>query len=79
VTHQSVRSRGIGVFQHYALFKHMTIRQNIAFGLSCASCPSPRFGNGGRTLELVQLRALAIATHLSFLVGNELLWPEPWL
>lgn len=27
--------RGVGfVFQHYALFKHMTIAQNIAFGLS---------------------------------------------
>ena len=30
----SQRSRGIGfVFQHYALFGHMTVAQNIAFGL----------------------------------------------
>ena len=29
-----VRQRGIGfVFQHYALFKHMTVAQNIAFGM----------------------------------------------
>src|SRR3954465_11748027 len=29
-----VRQRGIGfVFQHYALFKHMTAAQNIAFGM----------------------------------------------
>ena len=29
------RDRGIGfVFQHYALFKHMTVRDNIAFGLT---------------------------------------------
>src|SRR5262245_34305908 len=30
-----LRERQIGfVFQHYALFKHMTVRDNIAFGLS---------------------------------------------
>src|SRR5436190_8652396 len=29
-----VRQRRIGfVFQHYALFKHMTVAQNIAFGM----------------------------------------------
>ena len=31
-TYQSVQERNIGfVFQHYALFKHMSVRQNIAF------------------------------------------------
>jgi sulfate transport system ATP-binding protein len=30
----AVRERGVGfVFQHYALFRHMTVAQNIAFGL----------------------------------------------
>jgi sulfate transport system ATP-binding protein len=30
-----VRKRGVGmVFQHYALFRHMTVAQNIAFGLT---------------------------------------------
>lgn len=30
----SARERGIGfVFQHYALFRHTTVRRNIAFGL----------------------------------------------
>jgi sulfate transport system ATP-binding protein len=33
-TSQSARERNVGfVFQHYALFKHMTIWENIAFGL----------------------------------------------
>lgn len=33
-TQQSVQERNIGfVFQNYALFKHLTVRQNIAFGL----------------------------------------------
>jgi sulfate transport system ATP-binding protein len=33
-TSQSVRARKVGfVFQHYALFRHMTVFENIAFGL----------------------------------------------
>ena len=33
-TAQDVRKRGVGfVFQHYALFRHMTVFENIAFGL----------------------------------------------
>src|SRR3979411_2883484 len=33
-TRLPVRRRGVGfVFQHYAAFKHMTVRDNVAFGL----------------------------------------------
>jgi sulfate transport system ATP-binding protein len=33
-TNRSVSERGVGiVFQHYALFRHMTVFENIAFGL----------------------------------------------
>src|ERR1700728_5041967 len=33
-TNRSVRERHVGfVFQHYALFKHMTVFENVAFGL----------------------------------------------
>jgi sulfate transport system ATP-binding protein len=32
---KSVQERRVGfVFQHYALFRHMTVRQNVAFGLA---------------------------------------------
>ncbi len=34
VTDAHVRNRGVGfVFQHYALFKHMSVFENVAFGL----------------------------------------------
>jgi sulfate/thiosulfate transport system ATP-binding protein len=33
-TNLPVQRRGVGfVFQHYALFRHMTVRQNVSFGL----------------------------------------------
>ena len=35
LTEASVQDRRLGfVFQHYALFRHMTVRKNVAFGLS---------------------------------------------
>ncbi len=35
VSSRKVADRGVGfVFQHYALFRHMTVAENIAFGLS---------------------------------------------
>jgi sulfate transport system ATP-binding protein len=35
VTHVPVRDRRVGfVFQHYALFRHMSVAENVAFGLS---------------------------------------------
>ena len=34
ITHRSAQERQVGfVFQHYALFRHMTVFENIAFGL----------------------------------------------
>ena len=37
-THLPPQKRGIGfVFQHYAAFKHMTLRDNVAFGLKILS------------------------------------------
>jgi sulfate/thiosulfate transport system ATP-binding protein len=59
-THESVQKRGIGfVFQHYALFKHLTVRQNIAFGLEIAKQPKQRVQNRvNELLELIQLESL---------------------
>lgn len=59
-TYQDVRDRQIGfVFQHYALFKHMTVRQNIAFGLEIRRTPRPKIHHRvEQLLELVQLKGL---------------------
>ena len=40
VTSKPARSRGVGfVFQHYAAFKHMTVADNVAFGLTVRKRP----------------------------------------
>lgn len=59
-TYQSVQERNIGfVFQHYALFKHMTVRQNIAFGLELRKVPQAKIkARVEELLELVQLAGL---------------------
>ncbi len=41
VTHATPQQRDIGfVFQHYAAFKHMTVRENVAFGLKIRKRPA---------------------------------------
>ena len=57
-TDRSVQDRNIGfVFQHYALFKHMTARQNIAFGLEIRKATTTRVKQ--RVEELLNLVQLA--------------------
>jgi sulfate/thiosulfate transport system ATP-binding protein len=53
--------RGVGfVFQHYAAFKHMTVRENIAFGLKVRRRPKAEIRRRvDELLELVQLPGLA--------------------
>jgi sulfate transport system ATP-binding protein len=48
------QKRGVGfVFQHYAAFKHMTVRDNVAFGLKVRK--QPRAAITARVDELLQL------------------------
>lgn len=56
-THLHARARGIGfVFQHYALFRHLTVEQNIGFGLEVRGTPSDRTAR--RVEELLKLVGL---------------------
>ena len=57
MTHVSAQDRKVGfVFQHYALFRHMTVKQNIAFGLSVRKEPkAERARRVNELLELVHL------------------------
>ncbi|HEY9602861.1 MAG TPA: TOBE-like domain-containing protein [Allocoleopsis sp.] len=56
-TYENVQERNIGfVFQHYALFKHLTVRKNIAFGLEILKTPKAKIkARVEELLELVQL------------------------
>ncbi len=61
VSGRPARERGVGfVFQHYALFRRMTVRQNIAFGLEVKRLRreeiQPRVD---ALLDLIQMRGLA--------------------
>jgi sulfate transport system ATP-binding protein len=55
------QKRNVGfVFQHYAAFKHMTVRQNVAFGLKIRKRPKPEVARRvDELLELVHLDGLA--------------------
>jgi sulfate/thiosulfate transport system ATP-binding protein len=61
VSPQSIQARNIGfVFQHHALFKHLTIRQNIGFGLEIRSTPTAKINTKvEELLDLIQLTNLA--------------------
>jgi sulfate/thiosulfate transport system ATP-binding protein len=59
-TYRSVQDRNIGfVFQHYALFKHLTVRKNIAFPMEIRKMPPAKVkARVNELLELVQLSGL---------------------
>jgi sulfate transport system ATP-binding protein len=60
-TRTSVQERRVGfVFQHYALFRHMTVRQNVEFGLRVRKEePATRRARVDELLELVHMAPFA--------------------
>jgi len=69
VTQLAARERGVGfVFQHYALFRHMTVAENIAFGLRVRKSPAADVNRRVQELlRLVRLEGLGqrLPTELS--------------
>ena len=58
LTHTPARSRGVGFcFQHYAPFRHLTVRRNVAFGLEIRHRPKAEIK--ARVDELLELVGLA--------------------
>src|SRR6187551_1268285 len=59
VTTLPPQRRGVGfVFQHYAAFRHMTVYENVAFGLRVKKRPKAEIKERvGELLKLVQLEA----------------------
>jgi sulfate transport system ATP-binding protein len=54
ITSRSARDRNVGfVFQHYALFRHMTVYDNVAFGLRVRKVPERQVRE--RVMELLRL------------------------
>ncbi len=62
VTRLPPQRRGIGfVFQHYAAFKHLTVRDNVAFGLTIRKRPKAEIAR--RVGELLEVVGLAGFQH----------------
>ena len=50
VTGVSARNRGVGfVFQHYALFRHMSVADNVEFALRVRRCAAPNAWRGAQS------------------------------
>ncbi len=60
ITHHSARERKVGfVFQHYALFRHMTVAENIGYGLKVRKTPKAKIRERvGELLKLIRLEGL---------------------
>ena len=61
LTHTPARSRGVGFcFQHYAPFRHLTVRRNVAFGLEIRHRPKAEIkARVDELLDLVKIDHLA--------------------
>lgn len=63
ITRVPAGKRGVGmVFQDYALFPHLNVRENIAYGLRCRGMNKREIGEKVRgLLELFQLEHIALS------------------
>ncbi|MGD9126701.1 MAG: sulfate ABC transporter ATP-binding protein [Planctomycetia bacterium] len=67
VANQNVGDRHVGfVFQHYALFRHMTVAQNVAFGLKVR----PRRHRPPKLIIKAKVRRLLKLVQLDFLANR---------
>lgn len=79
VTHLSATYRPVSmVFQSYALFPHMTVLENVAYGLSVKRVPKAEAKDRAETgLELVGLSGFGSRLPSELSGGNSNAWPWP--
>lgn len=66
------------MFQSYALFPHMTVEQNIAFGLKQDKLPKAEIASRvHEMLGLVHMQESPNANRISFPVVSDSVWPWP--
>lgn len=72
-------NRNIGhLFQSYALFPHMTVAENVAFGLRCRKLPEPEIKRAvAEQLETMNLSELAGVNVGRLSGGSDSVWPWP--
>ena len=60
IDRMSAHKRGIGmVFQNYAVFPHLTVNDNVAYGLKARKVPSREIGpRVGKALQMVRLEGM---------------------
>lgn len=69
------------VFQDYALFRHMTLEQNVAYGLKIRKVPkAKRLARAREALASVRLEGFGDRrpSQLSEASGSAWRWPGPW-
>lgn len=80
VTNSRIQDRNVGfVFQHYALFRHMTVFENIGFALRVRKWTQEKVASRvEKLLHLVRLEGMEnrMPSQLSGGKGKGLLWPE---
>jgi len=72
ISHLPPNKRGLGmVFQNYSLFPHMTVAENIGFGLKMAGAPKERIAaEVRRMLDMIRLGEFG-DRHISQLSGGQ--------
>ena len=66
------------VFQHYALFRHMTVRENVAFGLAVRKAPKRERGRGSTSCSTSWgSPVLRTGTPSSSRAASDSGWPWP--
>ena len=69
------------MFQHYALFPHLTVAENVGYGLKIARLPKQEVATRvEQALEMVKMTAYAASSRRKSVADSSSasLWPARW-